>query len=131
MFALDTNVVVRLLVRDDPAQTAQAAAVVRDKPVLLTTSVLLETEWVLRSCYRVPRATVADGLRRLTDLDQLTLDHPVIVAQALDGFAAGLDFADALHLAASHAATEFVTFDRALAQQAGVLGLTPPVRLYA
>ena len=130
MIALDTNIVVRLLVRDDPAQTAQAVAVVRGSPVLVATSVLLETEWVLRSRYRVPRATIVEGLRRLIDLDQLTLDHPTVAARALDGFGqAGLDFADALHLAASHAATEFVTFDRALARRAGAIGLAPPVRV--
>ena len=83
---------------------------------------------MLRSRYRVPRATIADGLRRLTDLDQLMLDHPMMVARALDDHEAGLDFADALHLAASHAATEFVTFDRGLAHRAGALGLAPPVR---
>lgn len=129
MIALDTNIIVRLLVRDDPAQTAQAAAVARDNRVLLTTSVLLETEWVLRSRYGVPPASIAEGLRRLIDLDRLTLDHPTIAARALDGFEAGLDFADALHLAASHTATEFATFDRALAELAGAVGLAPPVRL--
>ena len=79
--------------------------------------------------YRVPRATIAEGLRRLIDLDQLTVDHPMIAARALDGFEAGLDFADALHLASSHAATEFATFDRELANLAGALGLSPAVRL--
>jgi predicted nucleic-acid-binding protein len=131
MIALDTNIVVRLLVRDDPAQTAQAAAVVRGNRVLLTTSVLLETEWVLRSRYRAPRATIAEGLRRLIDLDQLTLDHPMIAARALDGFESGLDFADALHLASSHAASEFVTFDRAFARRADRLRTSPPVQLCA
>src|SRR5215212_7131812 len=63
MIALDTNIVVRLLVRDDPVQTAQAATVVRDNRVLLTTSVLLESEWVLRSRYRVQRSSIVEGLR--------------------------------------------------------------------
>ena len=130
MIALDTNIVVRLLVRDDPAQSAQAVAVVRGSPVLVTTSVLLETEWVLRSRYRVPRATIVEGLRRLIDLDQLTLDHPTLAARALDWFEAGLDFADALHLASSHMVAEFATFDRALAGDAAKLGIVPPVRLY-
>lgn len=129
MIAIDTNVVVRLLVADDPDQTAQAAAILRDHRVLLLTSVLMETEWVLRSRYRVPRATILDGLRRLMGLDHVILDQPTIVARALDAFAAGLDLADALHLAASGAATEFATFDRALANGAAALGLEPPVRL--
>ena len=120
---------VRLLIRDDPAQADLAAQLVRGNQVLLTTTVLLETEWVLRSRYRVPRAAIADALRRLIDLDRLTVDHPTIAARALDAYDAGLDFADALHLAASHAATEFATFDRALARRAATLALAARVRL--
>lgn len=131
MIALDTNVVVRLLVRDDPEQTERAAAMVRDHPLLVTATVLLETEWVLRSRYRVPRPAIAQALRRLVDLEQLTLDHPTVVARALAWFEAGLDFADALHLAASHAAHDFATFDQALAREAGAIGTAPAVRLCA
>lgn len=131
MIALDTNVVVRLLVRDDPQQTERAAAMVRDNPLLITATVLLETEWVLRSRYRVPRPAIAEALRRLIDLEQLTLDHPTVVARALAWFEAGLDFADALHLAASHAARDFATFDRELAREAGAIGTAPAVRLCA
>ena len=129
MISLDTNIVLRLLVRDDPAQTAQAAALVRDNEVLVTTTVLLETEWVLRSRYRVPRSTILVGLRRLIRLDRLTVDHPTVAAGALDWFEAGLDLADALHLASSGSATEFATFDRKLARGAGRLGPAPPIRL--
>ena len=99
--------------------------------MLVTTSVLLETEWVLRSRYRVPRPAIVEGLRRLIDLDQLTLDHPTIAARTLDGFEAGLDFADALHLAASHAAAEFVTFAPGTGAACTSLGLEPRVRLCA
>lgn len=129
MIALDTNVVVRLLVRDDPAQTAQAAALVAGNEVFLTTSVLLETEWVLRSRYRVPRTTILVAPRRLFGLDQLTLDHLAAAARALDLFEGGLDLADALHLALSAATAEFATFDRKLARCARELGVAPAVRL--
>lgn len=129
MIALDTNVVVRLLVRDDPAQTDEAASLVAGNEVLLTTSVLLETEWVLRSRYRVPRTTILVALRRLIGLDQLTLDQPAVATRVLDLFEGGLDFADALHLALGTAAAEFATFDRKLARRAGELALTPAVRL--
>lgn len=81
MIALDTNAVLRLLIRDDPEQTKRAADIVRDHRVLLTTTVLLETEWVLRSHYRVPRTAIAEGMRRLIDLDRLTLDHPTVAAR--------------------------------------------------
>lgn len=129
MIALDTNVVVRLLVRDDPEQTAQAAALVAANEVLVTTSVLLETEWVLRSRYRVPRGTILAALQRLIGLDQLTLDQPAAADRALALFEQGLDLADALHLTLSTAAIEFATFDCKLARRAGELGVAPAVRL--
>ena len=129
MIALDTNVAVRLLVRDDPAQTAPAAALVRGNDVLLTTTVLLKAEWVLRSRYGASRRTIHAGLRRLIDLDRLTVDQPSVADHALDWFEAGMDLADALHLASSAAATEFATFDRRLARRATRLGAKPPVRI--
>ena len=130
MIALDTNVAVRLLVRDDPAQTARAAALVRNDDVLLTTTVLLEAEWVvLRSRYGVSRRLIHAGLRRLIDLDRLTVDQPTVADRALDWFETGTGFADALHLASSAATTEFATFDRKLGRQATRLGAKPPIRL--
>jgi predicted nucleic-acid-binding protein len=127
VIALDTNVVVRLLVRDDEAQTDRAAALVRGNDVLLTTSILLETEWVLRSKYRASREAILTGLRRLIALDRLTVDQPTTAARALDWFEAGLDLADALHLASSAAAAGFATFDQELAKRAARLGTRPPV----
>jgi predicted nucleic-acid-binding protein len=128
MIALDTNIVVRLLVADDPQQTAAAVAAVRDQDLLLPLSVLLETEWVLRSCYRVPRAAIAASLRRLIDLDRLTVDRPQVARFALDRFEVGFDFADALHLASSEMAREFLTFDRALVHRAAAHSAGPTVR---
>ena len=102
---------------------------VRNDDVLLTTTVLLEAEWVLRSRYGVSRRLIHAGLRRLVDLDRLTVDQPTVADRALDWFEAGTGFPDALHLAYSAAATEFATFDRKLGRQATRLGAKPPVRL--
>jgi len=48
MIAVDTNIVVRLLTNDDPEQAGRAAAVVKNGPVFIPKTVVLETEWVLR-----------------------------------------------------------------------------------
>jgi predicted nucleic-acid-binding protein len=56
-------------------------------------------------------------------------DAPV-VAQALDWYAAGMDFADALHLASSQTADQFVTFDRKLAAKAAKLTSTRVLTLH-
>ena len=63
MIAVDTNVVVRLLVRDDAKQAEAAAVLFARGPVGLSATVLLETAWVLRSGYRLAPAAVVDALR--------------------------------------------------------------------
>src|SRR3954471_11069924 len=56
MLAVDTNVVVRYVTRDHPEQSPRAKALIDGNDVLLATTVLLETEWVLRSAYGFDRA---------------------------------------------------------------------------
>ncbi len=118
MIALDTNVVVRLLVDDDPGQTRRARALLAKRTALVTPTVLLETEWVLRGAYSIDRVAIVRSLRAFLGLPAVTLGDAQAVAQALDWFAAGLDFADALHLALSSDAEEFVTFDARLVKRA-------------
>jgi predicted nucleic-acid-binding protein len=118
MIAVDTNVLVRFLVRDNPAQAARAAALIRANEVWVSKTVLLETEWVLRSLYGFALGTVGEALRALGGLQTVFLEDERAVVKALDWFEAGLDFADALHLASAGDATQFATFDRKLARQA-------------
>jgi predicted nucleic-acid-binding protein len=118
MIAIDTNVVVRLLVDDDPEQTRRARRLVEKGSVLIVPSVLLETEWVLRGAYRIGRDRIAQSFRGLLGLPELSVGNADAVAQALEWFARGLDFADALHLALTADAEEFATFDARLAARA-------------
>ena len=62
MVAVDTNVLVRLLTGDEPAQTARARAIFERETVLLAKTVILESEWVLRRRYRFGSARIADAL---------------------------------------------------------------------
>jgi predicted nucleic-acid-binding protein len=118
MIAVDTNVVVRFLAQDDAAQATRAAELIRDNEIWISKTVLLETEWVLRSLYRFPPHKLAAALKALAGLGRVFLEDGVEVAKALDWFQEGLDFADALHLASAGNATQFATFDRKFAQQA-------------
>jgi predicted nucleic-acid-binding protein len=118
MIAVDTNVLVRFLVRDNATQAARAAALVRANEIWVSKTVLLETEWVLRSLYGFSPESLASALRALGGLPTIFLEDEVAVAKALDWFKEGLDFADALHLASAGNAKEFATFDRKLARQA-------------
>jgi predicted nucleic-acid-binding protein len=123
MIAVDTNVLVRFLVRDDGRQSARAAALIRANEIWIPKSVLLETEWVLRSLYGFHAERLAGALRALAGLPTVFLEDGLAVAKALDWFEKGLDFADGLHLASSlrsgsGEANEFATFDRKLAREA-------------
>ena len=114
MIALDTNVVVRLLVADDADQAARARRLVADNDVLLTTTVLLECEWVLRHAYQLKPEVIQHGFLKLLGLPQVRVTEPNVVQEALECFRHGIDFADALHIAGSRAAEGFATFDKAL-----------------
>ncbi|MCA3254681.1 type II toxin-antitoxin system VapC family toxin [Bradyrhizobium sp.] len=123
MRAIDTSVLVRLLVRDDEAQWAAARTLVARGPVFVGVTVMLETEWVLRSAYGFTPAEISGALRSLIGLPSVTAEDAAAVAAALDGLDAGLDFADALHLARSTDCADFVTFDRRLARKATAVTL--------
>jgi predicted nucleic-acid-binding protein len=127
VIAVDTNILVRYLVEDDVAQTDRAETVLRSGSVLLPKTVLLETEWVLRSLYRFERSATAEGITRLLGLPGVEIEDRAAVSQALGRFGEGLDFADALHLASSREADAFATFDRALGRRARALAEAIPV----
>jgi predicted nucleic-acid-binding protein len=127
MRAIDTNVVVRFLTGDHRNQAALARKLIENHDVFVATTVLLETEWVLRGAYGLDRAAIIAALTRLAGLPRVTLQDPARIAKALTWAAAGVDFADAVHLAAAEACEAFVTFDGDLIKAAaGVDG--PPVR---
>lgn len=118
MHAVDTNVLVRLLTGDDAAQSKRAAALFKKESIFIPKTVLLETEWVLRRLYRLERMTVVGSLRKLGGLGNVELEQPLVVAQALQWCEDGMDFADALHLASSHGAGKFATFDEQMKKDA-------------
>jgi len=118
MLAVDTNVLVRYLARDDARQTARAEHLLRREQILIPKTVLLETEWVLRYSFGFERRLIDAAIRGVAGLPNIHLEDEAAVAIALDWFAAGMDFADALHLASSRAVDGFATFDRKLAAQA-------------
>jgi predicted nucleic-acid-binding protein len=128
MLAIDTNVVVRYLTGDSPKEAAQARTLIGGNDVFVTITVLLETEWVLRSVFGHAAVTVAKSLRAFGGLPKVTIEGEAIVAQALDWFEGGMDFADALHLAQASACEAFVSFDRRLIRLAKTLN-GPPARL--
>ena len=128
MRAIDTNVVVRMLVDDNRRQTSAARELIAAHEVFVPITVILETECVMRSGYAFTPAQIAAGLRRLGGLRGVTVEQPVEVAQALEWLEHGMDFADALHLARTTRCEAFVTFDHKFAKRAQALG-APPVEV--
>lgn len=129
MLAVDTNVIVRLLVRDDLKQFRRAQSLVDSQPVFVAVTVILETEWVLRGIYGFGAEEVADALRGFAGLPNVTVENGQGVANALELAKAGFDFADALHLQNSLSCEGFASFDRQLvkaAQRAGYAAVREP-----
>jgi predicted nucleic-acid-binding protein len=118
MIAIDTNVLIRLLTDDDPAQCAKARKMMTHDSVFIPETVLLESSWVLLGSYQFSRQQVFDGLTRMLGLRNVTVERPFAVHDALSWFQEGMDFADALHLTGSSHCDKLATFDRAFIKSA-------------
>lgn len=118
MISVDTNVLARLIVGDDPDQAKRATALFRREEIFIPKTVLLELEWVLRGAYGIERPLILSALLGLLGLPNVTAEDGAHVASALRDYEAGLDFADTLHIASSIEASRFVTFDEKLRKRA-------------
>ena len=125
MTALDTNLLVRLVTADDARQTELARQFLKSNRCWLAKTVLLELEWVLRFTYELGRERIAWAVRGFLSNRQIELEDRPAVLRALRWYEAGLDFADALHLASAGPATRFATFDRPLSKAASALPEAP------
>ena len=112
MIAIDTNIVVRFLTRDNEDQYQKAYKLFNDHDVFIADTVILETEWVLRFAYNFDTKLIAGALTRLFGLPNVHINHPPLLAQTIAWHLQGLDFADAFHLANSQQCKTFFTFDK-------------------
>jgi predicted nucleic-acid-binding protein len=122
MRAVDTNVLVRLLVRDDPSQARKADAYVA-AGAWVSHLVLAETVWVLDSVYGLTRGQQATTVDMLLQHGELVVQDADVVERALGRFRGKgrADFSDCLALEIAHKAghVPFGTFDRALGRLPG------------
>jgi predicted nucleic-acid-binding protein len=128
MLAIDTNIVLRYLTDDDPEQSARARDLILNNAVLVSSTVLLEVEWVLGSAYGLTKDDRLSALEAFLGMPQVQPQDPDQVANSLAWARSGMGFADALHLASAQAAESFVTFDKQLATTAKRIGV-PSVHL--
>lgn len=111
----DTNLLVRALARDDPAQTGLAQHALQQADlVVLTLPTLCELAWVLTSAYRYAKPDVHRAMQLVVDGDNVLVDEAAVDA-GLAALAAGGDFADAViaHDGAARGGETFLSFDRA------------------
>jgi predicted nucleic-acid-binding protein len=129
MVSIDTNIVVRLLVNDDPLQTARAVALFKANKIFIAKTVVLESEWVLRAVYGLDRKKVNAAILALISLEDVVVEDDAVLFTALEAHSNGLDFADALHVSSSRRADKFATFDTALRARAIKQDIQPLVVL--
>ena len=133
MIGIDANVVVRLIVDDDPKQAAAARDYIRDRctpddPGYISNIVLAEVAWILARGYGYSRNNIADAIERVMETAQLQVESSTDVAAALADYRRGpAGFTDCLigHLNRTADCTHTVTFDRKAAKLAGFELLKP------
>jgi predicted nucleic-acid-binding protein len=127
MKSFDTNVAVRLVIEDDPAQCERAERAFRqavaEGGVFFSATVLVEIAWVLRVACKQNRAIIAAALRKLVGAAGVTVEHDAIVRRAIAAFEAGpADFSDYFIRESSREASALpvLTFDGDFASSADV-----------
>jgi predicted nucleic-acid-binding protein len=118
VIALDTNVIVRWIMRDDAAQVAIADQVLAE-PFFVSASVLTEIGWVLESVFGLKRTQIAAAASSLVNLPTANVPDVHKVRWALERFSHSGDWADLIHLATAGDVAAFGGFDKKLAKQAG------------
>jgi predicted nucleic-acid-binding protein len=127
--SVDTNILVRYYAQDDALQSPLALRLFSDEPSLFVTkTVLFELFWVLTQAdkFRFPPEQVMAVFEHLQGLTNIVIEDELSLQTAVEWCRAGLEFPDALHLAASGACSVFLTFDdRKFARRAQRLNLAP------
>lgn len=123
MRAVDTNIIVRLMTRDDKAQVAAAEKYIAERGAWVSHIILVEVTWVLQSVYEFERAQIATAVEMLLDQEHLVLEDPETVAAAVKHYRGGMgsDFAECMILEVARGAGHLPLgrFDRKLAKAEG------------
>jgi predicted nucleic-acid-binding protein len=134
MIGLDTNVLARYYIDDAgdaQAQRQRLAArrlIESGQALMVSKTVILELEWVMRGYYGFSQTDVASVMRHILGMTHVTVEDRAVVEQALTNSHDGVDFADALHHASYKACSSVATFDdQKFARRAKKLGMVPSV----
>jgi len=129
MIAFDTCLLVRFLADDNKKQADLAEELMQTHSVFIPDSVLLETEWVLRSRYKKSPDKLAAFFNVLLETENVVLEDTERFKKAIEWYQLGSDFADAMHLAACNGVATIHTFDQAFCKAARQAELTPEIKI--
>lgn len=127
MIGLDTNLLLRFIVKDNPEQTQIARKAIYGctptEPGYINRVVLCECVWVLERTYKMQRAQIAEALEVILQTADLQVESECEAAFALEAYRNGADFPDALIAASNISAgcTGTLTLDRRAAKRAGMM----------
>lgn len=131
MIGLDTNVLVRYIMQDDPKNSPKATKLIEsldsDNPGYITMVSVIELYWVLTSCYELTGEQVGQALEAILRTKQFLVERADQVLRALRVFGAGkADFADCLieRSAMGAGCTQTMTFDLGASKHAGMTLIT-------
>lgn len=133
MITIDTNVIVRYLIKDDEIQAQLAIDLFKNNHCFILKTVILETVWVLSSKqgYALARNIIVSRIQHLLKLPSVIIDDVDNVILALHWYASGMDFADALHLSSSLHTQQFITFDKRMINKANAININHSISLLA
>ncbi|PPD50125.1 MAG: PIN domain-containing protein [Methylobacter sp.] len=134
MIGLDTNVLVRYIVQDDPIQSGIATTFIETyctakTPAFICNIVLVELVWVLERGYGYDKKSIITVLKQISATTELKVETPALVWQAILGYQDGnAGFADCLLVAINrqHECDTTYTFDKNAAKNTGFKLLLPP-----
>lgn len=129
MIALDTNILVTFFVRHDDYAYEKIKTLLMEEQVFVSTTVILESEWVLRSVYGLNKLDILNVFEQLIDFGNVSMSDEFQITQSIHLARGGLDFADALHLALSSSAgaERFLTLDQDFVKKSASLPKAIPV----
>jgi predicted nucleic acid-binding protein len=127
MLTIDTNILLRYALNDNPKLSARAREIIEGNSCYVPLLALAEMGFVLGSVYEASSTETVAYARSLMQQKTLRFEHESRVLQALAGVEAGVDWFDALLWAASPVNNDFVTLDKKFANKATKLGWQPPV----
>jgi predicted nucleic acid-binding protein len=127
MLTIDTNILLRYALNDNPKLSSRAKEIIENNTCYVPLLALAEMGFVLGSVYEASPSNTVAYARSLMQQKNLRFEHESRVLQALAGVEAGVDWFDALLWASAPTPYEFATLDKKFANKVTKLGWQPPV----